>query len=140
MIEYRKVDSLPEKALAKLRDLYICAGWITPEDDAGFLAPMLAGSEVAVCAFSGEEVVGFGRALSDGCSDAYIQDVVVDPGFRKQGIGGNIVLKLERALREKGVDWIGLVGAPGTENFYAQLGLTPKRDHTLWCFEKSLSD
>ena len=30
-----------------------------------------------------------GRAISDGCSDAYIQDVVVYSEFRGQGIGGS---------------------------------------------------
>lgn len=31
--------------------------------------------------------VGYARAVSDGVSDAYLADVIVDPGHRGQGIG-----------------------------------------------------
>jgi len=37
-------------------------------------------------------------------------------------------------LRKMGVDWIGLVGEPGTEKFYSKLKLKPKDGYTLWLF------
>ena len=80
-------------------------------------------------------MVGFARALSDGCSDAYIQDVVVSPEFRRQGIGGKLIRFLEAELRRRGVDWIALVGEPGTENFYSRLGLKEQPGYTLWKLE-----
>ena len=78
--------------------------------------------------------MGMGRALSDGCSDAYIQDVVVDPGFRGRGIGGKIVMFLVGELRARGVDWIALVGEPGTEAFYRSLGFAAPEGFTFWRF------
>ena len=80
-------------------------------------------------AFDGGRLIGMGRALSDGAGDAYIQDIVVDPDYRKQGIGGAIVKMLVAELRDAGVSWIGLVGAPGTEKFYRELGFAPLKDH-----------
>jgi hypothetical protein len=38
---------------------------------------VIDGSHCFVAAFSGDEVVGFGRALSDRTGDAYIHDVTV---------------------------------------------------------------
>ena len=73
-----------------------------------------------------------GRVLSDGVSDAYIQDVVVHPDFRGQGIGGEIVRFLVRELEKNGIDWIALVGEPGTEKFYARLGFEEKKGFLLW--------
>lgn len=134
MVEYRTVTALPEAALEQLRSLYVGAGWITPDDTADFLVPMLKQTQVAVGVFSGDDLVGFGRAVSDGCSDAYIQDVVVDPEFRKHGIGSGIIRRLELELRRCGIDWIGLVGEPGTESFYSRLGLESRKGYTLWTF------
>ena len=132
MAEFRLIDSLDAAGLRQLRELYLYAGWITESDPAVFLAPLLSGSTVAAGVFENGKLIGFGRALSDGCSDAYIQDVVVDPAYRGQGIGGKIVRCLETELKKRGVDWIALVGEPGTENFYSKLGLLRKDGYTLW--------
>lgn len=133
MVEYRIIKELSGAEFIRLRKLYIDAAWISADDPAVFLRPALAGSFVAVGAFGENgELLGFGRALSDGCSDAYIQDVVVDPVCRGQGIGSGIIRKLECELRRCGVDWIALVGEPGTETFYSKLGLEAKAGFTLW--------
>ena len=121
--------------MKQLRELYCEAGWIEAGDAAEFLVPAITGSTVAAGAFENGELVGFGRALSDGCSDAYIQDVVVRKDYRGRGIGREIIRFLEVELRCKGVDWIGLVGEPGTEEFYSRLGLKRQPGYTLWKLE-----
>ena len=121
--------------MKQLRELYCEAGWIEAGDAAEFLVPAITGSTVAAGAFENGELVGFGRALSDGCSDAYIQDVVVRKDHRGRGIGREIIRFLEVELRCKGVDWIGLVGEPGTEEFYSRLGLKRQPGYTLWKLE-----
>jgi len=50
-----------------------------------------------------------GRAISDGISDAYIQDVTVLSEFRGQGIGTGIVQEILKQLRDDGLQWIGLI-------------------------------
>ena len=135
MLEIRAIAALGAEELCQLRELYCEASWIAPGESAEFLAPALAGSAVAAGAFEDGELIGFGRALSDGCSDAYIQDVVVRKDCRKRGIGRRIIRFLEAELRHKGVDWIGLVGEPGTEKFYSRLGLKKQPGYTLWKLE-----
>ena len=130
--EIRQIASLDAEQLLQLRELYVAAGWISADDPAEFLAPAIAGSTVVAGAFAGDELVGFARALSDGCSDAYIQDVVVSPEFRGQGIGSRLIRFVEVSLRAGGVDWIALVGEPGTEKFYSKLGLKAQSGYTLW--------
>ena len=119
-----------------IRELYIEAGWLAPGDDSTFLAPAIAGASVALVAREDGRIIAFGRALSDGCSDAYIQDVVVSSRCRKRGIGGAVVMSLAEELRKKGCDWIGLVGEPGTEKFYADLGFQAQKGYTLWKIPK----
>lgn len=113
--------------------LYKIAGWVDENDGCGFLATALKNSCAVGAAYDESgELVGMGRALGDGVSDAYIQDVVVAPAFRRRGVGGAIVRTLVAELRRRGVDWIGLVGEPGTEAFYRSLGFAAPAGFTFW--------
>ena len=70
-----------------------------------------------------------GRAISDGASDAYIQDVVVLPEFRGNGIGRELVVRLVAHGRERCLEWIGLLAEPGTSRFYVRMGFEPLEGH-----------
>ena len=131
-IEYRILERFTPEDLAAMEQLYRETGWIGPEDSAEFIAVGMANSAVAVGAYADGKLVGMGRALSDNVSDAYIQDIAVSPAFRRHGIGGGIVKTIVAALRSRGVDWIALVGEPGTESFYRNLGFGAKPEFTFW--------
>ena len=79
-----------------------------------------------------QKIAGIARVLSDGCSDAYIQDVVVAPEYRGRGIGQQLVNFLTSELKKCGIDWIGLVGEPGTEEFYRKLKWVAQPGFLLW--------
>lgn len=132
MAEYRVLTEFPGDMLERIAGFYLEANWISPGDDTGFLGPALAGSFRVAGAFEDGLLVGVARALSDGCSDAYIQDVVVDPAFRGRGIGAGLVRFLTAELRQSGVDWIALVGEPGTEAFYRRLGWVRQDGFVMW--------
>ncbi len=125
--DFRIVRELDPAAVIRL---YSQADWWEPGDGADAVLPLLQGSFRVAAAFDGDRLAGMARALSDGASDAYIQDVVVDPAYRKQGIGGALVRLLLDELQKSGVSWIGLIGAPGTEHFYRELGFTPMKGFT----------
>ncbi|WDP93111.1 MAG: GNAT family N-acetyltransferase [Desulfobacter sp.] len=114
-----------------MKDLYKDAGWWEPafEDDYGFLERLPISSALFAGAFAGNQMVGMGRALSDLCSDAFIQDVVVLKAYRNKGIAREIVLFLAQELKKRGVDWIGLVAEPGTASFYEKMGFSPLEGH-----------
>ena len=91
-------------------DLYMDAGWWEEGWSEDVIPAMVANSFRFVALFDGSELVGMGRALSDGVSG--------------QGWGKKIVSRLVKELRAVGIDWIGLVGAPGTQAFYEKLGFS----------------
>lgn len=131
-IEYRELSVISPEVAEEMTELYRQAGWLAPEESGAFIPRAMAGSAVALGAFDGSRLIGMGRAISDGVSDAYIQDIAVSPDYRKRGIGGEIVRRIAAALQTRGIDWIGLVGEPGTEHFYEELGFIRKPGHTLW--------
>ena len=132
MIEYRLLTEIPGDMLGRIAGFYISANWISAEDDAAFLQTALPGSFLVAGAFTDNQIVGVARVLSDGCSDAYIQDVVVDPEYRGRGIGAGLIALLTGELRKRGVDWIALVGEPGTEGFYRKLSWQEQPGYVLW--------
>jgi spermidine synthase len=103
-------------------DLYVDAGWWEEGWSQDVIPAMVKNSFRFVGLFNGSELVGMGRALSDGVSDAYIQDIVVRTDYRGQGWGLKIVKLLVDELRAAGIDWIGLIGVPGSKPFYEKLG------------------
>ena len=78
----------------------------------------------------GERIVGMGRAISDGVSDAYIQDVAVDKNHRGKGIGTEITSRLLNRLNSDGVNWVGLIAERGSHLFYERLGFAVMPDAT----------
>ena len=109
--------------------LYAEAGWIKPGADAAFIGPMLRNSFAVAAAFDGPRLVGMMRALSDGVSDAYILDLIVTKEYRRHGLGKRILDTLARHLASLGIDWIVLIGAEGTEKFYASTDAEPMKGH-----------
>ncbi len=65
------------------------------------------------------QLIGCGRALSDGLRQSAIYDVVVDPRYQGQGIGKEIVSRLMSATPD--CNFI-LYASPGKEGFYQSLG------------------
>lgn len=117
--------------------LYIQAGWWTNEDDidTSFVDKIIENTFLFAVAVEDNKIVGMGRAISDGISDAYIQDVTVHEECRKQGVGSGIIKLLVGTLKEKGIGWIGLISEPGAENFYNELGFKVMKGHTPYIFK-----
>src|SRR5687768_8596205 len=110
--------------------LYESAGWWHESAAArAGVAPMIAGSFAFLVVTEAGRTIAMGRAIADGASDGYIQDVVVLPEHRGRGIGAEIVTRLTRHCVENGLVWIGLVAEPGTTSFYERLGYRVLKDY-----------
>jgi spermidine synthase len=115
------VDEVNEKDFI---NLYKDAGWWLDEydKDISFIQPLVKGSFLFAVAFDDNmRIIAMARAISDGVSDAYIQDVVVLKSYRNNGIGVKIINFILQKLQEHGVDWVALIAEPGTESFYNNL-------------------
>ena len=90
----------------------------------------LAGSLFGVTAFDGDTVIGMARLVGDGVMNAYIQDVVIAPDYRGQGVGAAVMqallTQMKRALPADCT--IGLMAAKDQEPFYASFSFIPRPD------------
>ncbi len=131
------VDSVEKNAFITL---YREAGWWREEydKDPSFIDGIVSGSLLFAVAISADrQMVGMARAVSDGCSDAYIQDVVVARDFRGRGIGARLERRLIEELLKRGVDWIGLIAEPESVEFHRRQGFAVMEGHVPMLFNAS---
>ena len=101
-----------------LRALYDHVGWYRPGSDAEY--SVVLDSSLAFGAWTGGDLVGSLRALSDGHFAAYVEDVMVHARYRHQGIGRML---MQRLLDELGtIGTVNLICSPEIAPFYAELG------------------
>ena len=120
------------KYLSQIRDLYRQEGWWSDQlDTQERLVRIISGScyfVIAVNTLVG--VLGMGRAICDGVSDAYLQDITVKSEYRKQGVASHIVATLVSRLEAKGIIWIGLIAKNGASDLYRHQGFSEIHEAT----------
>jgi GNAT superfamily N-acetyltransferase len=103
----------------------ICGWGEVPE---ALAARALAASVIDVSARRSGGLLGFGRVVGDGVLYFYVQDVIVAPHTRGEGVGRLVMERLMiwvRAIAPAGAT-IGLMSAVGKEGFYECFGFTPR--------------
>ena len=130
---------LPSAAAFKaLRD---SAGW--GDISLGEAQQVLANSRHGVTAYDGNIAIGAARVIGDGVLNAYIQDVVIAPDYRRQGIGTALIQALIVDMKNSipAECTVGLLAAKGQEGFYSSFSFItrPDTDYGAGMFAK-LSD
>jgi len=135
-ITYEKVATAPVEAVI---NLYKAGGWWQEGAHARkIIADMIRGSFCFMLARADEgRIIGMARVISDGVSDAYIQDVVVLKEYRRLGIGRELIRRLTQFCLEHEIGWIGLVSEPGTQKFYEDLGYRELEGYRPMLFTKT---
>ena len=122
---------------ADMRALYLAGGWWEDAWDDQYLTAIVKQSFAFVAAeIPDGSWVGMGRLISDGVSDAYLQDIVVLPEWEGQGIGSALVQSLLDICNERGIVWIGTIAEPQTEFFYRRFGFAKMNAYTPMRYEK----
>jgi len=120
-IEFQIVDSWPKEEIV---NLYKSGGWWKDTYNPSRIESLIKGSYafcIAIEKKSGK-AIGMGRIISDGISDAYLQDIVILKKYRKQGIGKKLVKYLIDYCKSKGIIWLLLIAEPNQDSFYKLLG------------------
>lgn len=121
MILYREFGTEP---LEQVMALYEKEGWDLYTTYPQRVKPAFERAVYLLGAFEDDGLVGFIRCSGDGEFEVYVSDLIVDPTYRRRGIGRTL---MQYAMEHfKDVDTFALMtGLEQTENhaFYRSLGM-----------------
>lgn len=86
------------------------------------LATTIENSWYTLSAYDEEQLVGFGRVMSDGVMHAMIFDLIVHPDHQHRGIGSEILRRLIAVCRDNDITDVQLFVAKGMVPFYEEHG------------------
>lgn len=121
---------MPRKGLLKLQQLLNKHAFWAKGRSERKLRRLLAGSTVVVSLWHNQEMIGFGRATSDGICRAVLWDVVVNGNLQGQGLGTKVVEALISTPSIKNAERIYLM-TTNRSDFYLQLGFKNEGCQTL---------
>jgi len=128
-IEIKFVDKWVEEDII---NLYKSGNWWKDSYNSSVIKYIIKNSYKFAVVVNKDEnrAIGMGRLISDGVSDAYIQDLVILNDFRGYGLGKKLVKYLLDYCKSKNINWIGLISEPGQDGFYSDLGFEEMEKHT----------
>tara|TARA_A100001388_G_C28351609_1_gene303634 strand:+ start:57 stop:512 length:456 start_codon:yes stop_codon:yes gene_type:complete len=110
----------PCKGLEKLKHLMNKNAFWAKGRSISDLKKCLANSDVIVSLWTSNEIVGFGRALSDGIYRAVLWDVVIDKDHQGKGYGKLIVKNILESKKIKNTKKVYLM-TTNEKFFYSQM-------------------
>lgn len=123
MPEFVFLKEVEDSQVEDIVNLYLAEEWWHPGKDAPELVRRIVqGSHCFLAVIEAGKVIGMGRAISDGYSDAYIQDVTVAEEYRGRKIGSEIINAIYKRLHGDDIRWVGLIAEKNSSSFYEKLG------------------
>ncbi len=129
MYQYSILKNPDEKQILHILNLYKAANWWEEDgNETDIIDKIISGSYIFMIVAYQDKIIGMGRVISDGVSDAYIQDVTVDKDYRNRKIGSSIVSLLINNLEKDGIKWIGLIAENNSQKFYTPMGFVTMKN------------
>ncbi|MCJ8277857.1 MAG: GNAT family N-acetyltransferase [Bdellovibrionales bacterium] len=129
---YEYTDNPKNLNKVSLIKLYKDNGW-SSADKPDLLFNAIQNSHGVVLAFDGDKLIGLGNAISDGYLCVYFPHLLIDPDYRKMGIGAEII----KRLKEKYSTFYQkiLVATAEAVPFYKRVGFDIASDtQSMWIY------
>ena len=127
-MRYEFDAAVSARAVADLRQ---SVGWNRMERE---LADVRLHNAFHLCCFDGDRLVGYAAVVSNGVTDAYIQDLMVHPDYQQQSIGRQLMQRTLERLRNEGIYIVSVIyGDAELQKYYEEFGFT-----TMLCGQMEL--
>ena len=120
----------PTHGLSKLQKLLDNNAFWAKSRTIKDLKKCLANSDVIISLWVGNEIVGFGRALTDGIYRGVLWDIVIDQNHQGKGFGTTIVKNLLSSKEIKNTKKLYLM-TTNKKLFYSQLDFAEVKSQNL---------
>ena len=109
-------EAVSVKELADLRE---SIGWNRMDNE--YKNPLLT-SYYHIAVYEKEVLIGYIDCVSNGVTDAYIQDLMVHPDYQRRGIGTELMTIMINYLKQKHIYMISVVFEENLKPFYEKFG------------------
>lgn len=109
----------------EILNLYGSVGWCSYTNRPEMLEHAFANSLKIFSAHDGEKLIGIIRAVGDGCSIVFIQDILVLPAYQRLGIGKKLVETMLECYPEVYQIELATDNTEKTTAFYKACGFLP---------------
>ena len=113
---YKYNETVSAKALSDLRE---SVGWNRMED--AYENPLMT-SYYHITAYEKDDLIGYIDCVSNGVTDAYIQDLMVHPDYQGKGVGTELMNQMIAYLKEKRIYMISVIYEESLKSFYKKFG------------------
>jgi ribosomal protein S18 acetylase RimI-like enzyme len=105
---------------ADVAEVFKKSGIKRPYEDIERVQRMIDNSDIIISAWDDKKMIGIARAITDYSYCCYLSDLAVDQEYQNQGIGKQLVNKLQIILGEE--PSLVLLSSPGAIEFYPRIG------------------
>ncbi len=113
---YKYNETVSPKDLSDLRE---AVGWNRMDNE--YKNPLMT-SYYHIAVYEKDVLVGYVDCVSNGVTDAYIQDLMVRPDYQGKGLGTDLMNQMILYLKEKRIYMISVVFEEGLKTFYNKFG------------------
>lgn len=134
-----KIEVIPycEYNVAEILPLYAAVGWTNYTDHPQMLEEAYKHSLCTLGAYTADDrLVGIIRAVGDGASVLFIQDIIVLPEFQRRGIGTALLKAIVSRYPDVYQTELMTDNTDKTIAFYKSLGFTPATEFGCLGFMK----
>lgn len=115
---YQYNETVSAKDLSDLRE---SVGWNRMEDE--YSNPLMM-SFYHIAVYEDGKLVGYIDSVSNGVTDAYIQDLMVHPDYQGKGLGTELMNQMITYLKENRIYIISVVFEESLKPFYNRFGFS----------------
>lgn len=115
---YKYNETVSAKDLSDLRE---AVGWNRMEDE--YSNPLMT-SYYHIAVYEDGKLVGYIDSVSNGVTDAYIQDLMVHPDYQGKGLGTELMNQMIAYLKENRIYIISVVFEESLKPFYDRFGFS----------------
>ena len=120
-MEIREYTKYNEEEILRL---YSAVGWTAYTENMPALREGFKNSMLVLAAYDGEELLGLIRAVGDGATIVFVQDILVFPDKQRQGIGTALLKAiLDRYPDVRQIE-LATDNTPKTVAFYKSMGFS----------------
>jgi ribosomal protein S18 acetylase RimI-like enzyme len=125
------VENAPTSA-EQIADLRESVGWNRMES---CYKNELMTSYFHINVYDGEKLIGYIDTVSNGVTDAYIQDLMVNPEYQDKGIGTELMNRTIAYLKERKIFMISVLFEEKLLPFYKRFGFFPMLSGQMQTYE-----